>query len=51
MKIIKIVAVAALALAGCVSVNSPKESGTSYVADAIAPWVEKDSLSGAISIL
>ena len=51
MKIIKIVVVAALALAGCVSVNSPKESGTSYVADAIAPWVEKDSLSGAISIL
>lgn len=51
MKMIKILSVAALALAGCVSVNSPKESGTSYVADAIAPWVEKDSLPGAISIL
>lgn len=51
MKMIKILSVAALALAGCVSVNSPKESGTSYVADAIAPWVEKVSLPGAISIL
>ena len=51
MKMIKILAVAALALAGCVSVNSPKEAGTSYVADAVAPWVEKGALPGAISIL
>ncbi len=51
MKTIRIVAVAALALAGCVSANSPRESGTSLVADAVAPWVENGALPGAVSVL
>ena len=52
MKTIKVLLVgAALALAGCASVNSPKDSGTSYMADAVVPWVESGELPGAISIL
>ena len=45
------IAVAAVALAGCLSTNSPKELGTTYMADALAPWVEKGELPGAVSIL
>ncbi len=52
MKTLKpFIVAAALALAGCVSQNCPKDSGTSYVADAVAPWVEKGELPGAVSIL
>ena len=42
---------ATVALAGCVSSNGPKDSGTHYVADAVAPWVEKGEMPGAVSIL
>ena len=52
MKTLKLsLVVAALALAGCASLNSPKESGTSYVADAVSPWLEKGEFLGAVSIL
>ena len=42
---------AALAFAGCTSAFVAKDSGTSYMADALAPWVEKGELPGAVSIL
>ena len=45
------IVVAVLALAGCVSTNCPKDSGTKYMADALAPWIEKGELPGAVSIL
>ena len=52
MKILKLFLVAAaLAFAGCTSANLAKDSGTSYIADALAPWVEKGELPGAVSIL
>ena len=52
MKILKLFLVAAaLAFAGCTSANLAKDSGTSYMADALAPWVEKGELPGAVSIL
>ena len=52
MKTLKIsLLVATLALSGFGSPNTPKESGTHLVADAIAPWVEKGEVPGAISIL
>ena len=52
MKKLKIsLLVATLALSGFGVSNAPKESGTHLVADAIAPWVEKGEVPGAISIL
>ena len=52
MKALKLsLVVAALAFAGCVSLNGPKDSGTHYVADAVSPWLEKGELPGAVSIL
>ena len=53
MKNLTVYFVAAAALfAGCASLNNgPKDSGTSYMADALAPWVEKGELPGAVSIL
>ena len=52
MKALKLtLVVAALALAGCLSLNGPKDSGTSYVADAVSPWLEKGEFPGAVSIL
>ena len=44
-------AVAAAALSGFGSSNGPKDSGTHYVAEALAPWVEKGEMPGAVSIL
>ena len=52
MKTLKLsLVVAALALAGCASLNSPKDSDTHYVADAVSPWLEKGEFPGAVSIL
>ena len=52
MKTINVVlAVAGLALAGCVSSNCPKDSGTHYAEEALAPWGEKGELPGAISVV
>ena len=52
MKTLKLsLVVAALALAGCLSLNGPKDSGTSYVANAVSPWLEKGEFPGAVSIL
>ena len=52
MKTLKLsLVVAALALAGCASLNGPKDSGTHYVADAVSPWLEKGEFPGAVSIL
>ena len=52
MKTLKLFLVAAaLASAGCTSANLAKDSGTRYMADALAPWVEKGELPGAVSIL
>ena len=52
MKALKLsLVVAALALAGCISSNSPKDSDTHYVADAVSPWLEKGEFPGAVSIL
>ena len=42
--------VAAVALAGCVSSNGPKDAGTHYAETALKPWVEKGELPGAISV-
>ena len=44
------IAVAALALAGCLSNNCPKDSGTDFAAEALMPYVEKGELPGAISV-
>ena len=41
---------AAFALAGCVSSNGPKDSGTRYAEDALKPWAEKGELPGAINV-
>ena len=42
---------AAVALAGCTSSSVPyRDSGTDYAAKAVAPWVEKGELAGAISV-
>jgi CubicO group peptidase (beta-lactamase class C family) len=42
---------AAIALAGCTSSSLPyRESGTDFAAKALAPWVEKGELAGAISV-
>ena len=52
MKALKLsLVVATLALAGCTSLNGPQDSGTSYVADAVSPWLEKGEFPGAVSIL
>ena len=51
MKTINIIlAVAGLTLAGCVSSTGPLDSGTRYAEEALAPWVEKGELPGAISV-
>ena len=51
MKTLRIIPLAAaLALAGCVSSNCPKDSGTHYAEDALKTWVEKGELPGAISV-
>ena len=42
---------AALALAGCCISQCEKGSGTTYVADALAPYVASGELPGAVSIL
>ena len=41
---------AALAVAGCCTANGPKDSGTTYAHDALAPYVENGQLPGAISV-
>ena len=41
---------AAVALAGCVSSNGPKDSSSHYAETALKPWVEKGELPGAISV-
>ena len=40
-----------LLVGGCQTGNSPKDSGTSYSADALRPYVESGELPGAISVL
>lgn len=57
MKKLMIVAALAAMLAGCKNLQAPvdaaavKCSGTTYVSDALKPYVEKGELPGAISIL
>ena len=53
MKRLMIGLVAAVAMAGCCTqpCNGIKDSGTTYVADALAPFVERGELPGAVSIL
>ena len=52
MKVLKLsLVVAALAFAGCVSLNGPKDLDTHYVADAVSPWLVKGEFPGAVSIL
>ena len=36
--------------AGCCTCNCPKDSGTTFAKDALAPYVEKGELPGAISV-
>ena len=52
MKFSRLLAVtgAVAALAGCVATNGPKDSGTHFAEDALAPWVEKGELPGAVSV-
>ena len=45
-----ILAVAGLALAGCVSSTGPKDSGTHYAENALAQWVETGEMPGAVSV-
>ena len=42
--------VAASLLAGCSTCNCPVDSGTTFAKDALAPYVEKGHLPGAISV-
>ena len=43
--------VGAAILTGCCTVgNGPKNSGTTFAKDALAPYVEKGQLPGAISV-
>ncbi len=53
MKRLMIALVAAVAMAGCCTqpCNGIKDSGTTYVADALAPYVESGELPGAVSML
>ena len=51
MKRLMIGMAAAIALAGCCAPKCGEGSRTTYVADALAPYVEKGELPGAISIL
>ena len=53
MKKLMIGLVAAVAMAGCCTqpCNGIKDSGTTYVADALAPYVEKGELPGAVCML
>ncbi len=50
-KSISLLVVAALALVGCVASDLPKGSVAGPVERAVAPWVEKGALPGAISVL
>ena len=43
--------VGAAVVAGCCNTNCVKDSGTSYVQEAIAPYIESGELPGAISVL
>ena len=53
MKKLMIILVAAVSLAGyCTQpCNGLKDSGTTYVADALAQYIEKGVLPGAVSML
>jgi CubicO group peptidase (beta-lactamase class C family) len=53
MKKLMIILVAAVSLAGCCTqpCDGIKDSGTTYMADALAPYVEKGELPGAVSML
>ena len=42
--------VGAALLAGCSTCNSPVDSGTTFAKDALAPYVEKGQLPGAINV-
>ena len=42
---------AAAVVAGCCTAPCGRDSGTTYVADALAPYVERGELPGAVSIL
>jgi len=50
MKIALYVLAAALVLAGCVSSEAVRDSGTHFAADALQPFVDNGELSGAISV-
>ena len=50
MKKLIINLVGAFALAGCCTFNCPKDSGTTFAKDALAPYVEKGQLPGAINV-
>ena len=51
MKKLMMVLAAAAAIAGCCTAPCGKESGTTFVKDALAPYAESGELPGAISIL
>ena len=53
MKKLMIGLVAAAAMVGCCTqpCNGIKDSGTTYMADALAPYIEKGALPGAVSML
>jgi CubicO group peptidase (beta-lactamase class C family) len=51
MKKLVVLAAAAAAMAGCCAAACVRESGTTFVKDALAPYVESGELPGAISIL
>ncbi|MBQ6136019.1 MAG: beta-lactamase family protein [Kiritimatiellae bacterium] len=51
MKRLMFVAAMAAVVAGCCTGRCAKDSGTSFMKDALAPWIESGELPGAISIL
>ena len=51
MKKLLIVGIAAVALAGLVRAELPRESGTTFVRDALKPYVADGRLPGAIAVL
>lgn len=53
MKRLIVELVAAATIVGCCTqpCNGIKESGTTYVADAVAPYIESGELPGAVSML